>query len=200
MKPSSMWERSKQRSKQRSIGRVVAVALAALVVVAAPACSKDDKATSSSTTLDVNADPPNDPPTTTSPSTTVAETEPVESTTTEAVTGETFGGAIDGEDGEVDISFTKADGVIRNFAVRGLKIQCLPMAGGEATSRLIDVVMDPVPVGADGMVDYTDEDGDFAPQLSGSFADDGRFIGGLYLSQQVANDVCGGEFTFELAG
>lgn len=191
-----MWE----RSKQRSIGRVAAVTMAALLVVAGPACSKDDKAGPSSTTLDVSADPPNDPPTTTSPSTTVADTEPVRSTTTEVVTGEPFGGAIDGEDGEADISFTKADGVIRNFAVRDLEIQCLPLAGGEATTRTVDVVIDRVPVGADGMVDFTDEDADFAPQLSGSFADDGRFIGGLYLSQQVGNDVCGGEFTFELAG
>ncbi len=197
-----MWE----RSKLRSMGRVAAVTMAALLVVAGPACSKNDKSDSSSTTLDVGVDPPNDPPTTTTTTTTapppsdttVADTGPVPSTTTEVVAGEAFGGAIDGQDGGVDIAFTKADGAIRTFIVRDLDLQCLPLAGGEATNRTIDVVLDRVPVGADGMVDYTDEDGDFAPQLSGSFADDGRFIGGLYLSQKVDGSVCGGEFTFEL--
>ena len=195
-----MWE----RSKLRSIGRVTAVTMAALLVVVGPACSNDDKSDSTSTTLDVNVDPPNDPPvtTTTAPpsGTTVADTKPVASTTTEVVAGEAFGGAIDGQDGGIDIAFTKADGVIRNFAVRDLEIQCQPLAGGEATTRTIDVVLDRVPVGADGMVDYVDEDAAFAPQLSGSFADDGRFIGGLYLSQELDGSVCGGEFTFELGG
>ena len=181
----------------------MAVTLAALLVVAGPACSNDDTSDASSTTLDVGVDPPNDPPltaTTTAPAsdTTVADTEPVQTTTTEVVTGESFGGAIDGQAAGIDISFTKADGAIRNFTVRNLDIQCLPLDDGEATTRTIDVVLDQVPVGADGMVDYTDEDADFAPQLSGSFADDGRFIGGLYLSQEVDGSVCGGEFTFVL--
>ena len=201
MEPWSRWE----RSKLRSIGRVAAVTMAALLVVAGPACSKDDKGDSASTTLDVDVDPPNDPPaTTTAPpasDTTVADTKPPSSTsTTEVVAGESFGGAIDGQDGGIDIAFTKADGVIRNFAVRDLEIQCQPLAGGEATTRTIDVVLDRVPVGADGMVDYVDEEAAFAPQLSGSFADDGRFIGGLYLSQELDGSVCGGEFTFELGG
>lgn len=178
--------------------RAMVAAAVGMLVVAGPACSKDDKNDSTSTTLDVNADPPNDPPTTAAPTTTSADTEPVSSTTTEAVSGEPFGGAVDGQDGGVDISFTRADGVIRNFAVSDSEIQCLPLSEDEVTTRTIDVVIDRVPVGADGLVDFTDEDADFSPQLSGSFADDGQFIGGLYLSQQVGDDVCGGEFTFEL--
>lgn len=197
MEPGSTWGRSTRRA--------AAATLVALVLVAAPACSKDSSSDSSSstTTLDVNVDPPNDPPTTTAPpaaSTTEVDTEPAKPTTTEAVAGETFGGAIDGQGGAVDISFTKADGAIRNFTVRKLEIKCQPLAGGDATDRTIDVVLDRVPVGADGMVDYTDEDAEFAPQLSGSFAVDGRFIGGLYLSQQTSDAVCGGEFTFALGG
>lgn len=188
----------------RTATRAGAVLFAGLLVVAGPACSKSDDSDSSSTTLDVGVDPPNDPPTTTAPTKTTTANDPepgATTTTTEAVEGEVLGGALDGQADGIDVSLTRADGTIRNFTVRNLEIQCLPVAGnGATTTRTVDVIIAKVPVGADGLVDFTAEDVDYAPQLSGSFADDGRFIGGLYLSQQVGDEVCGGEFTFELDG
>ena len=38
-----------------------------------------------------------------------------------------------------------------------------------------------------------------ARRSSGSFNDEGRFLGGLYVNRQGAGEVCGGDFPVDLA-
>lgn len=137
-----------------------------------------------------------------------ADTEPAETTTT--VTDEpgttattvvpggpvAYTGVVDGQDAKVVVTFTKGAG-IDGFEVSGLSIECQPLApNGAAQSRTVDVAIAEAPIAADGSVMFTQADAAYEPSLSGSFAADGTFAGGLFLSGERGDFVCGGEFVF----
>lgn len=107
-----------------------------------------------------------------------------------------YAGLVAGQAADSDVTFTRGAG-IEDFKVSGLAIECQPLAPtGDAKSRTVDVAIDAAPVAADGSVMFTQTDATYDPSLSGSFAADGTFAGGLFLSGESEGFVCGGEFAF----
>lgn len=157
---------------------------------------------SSSATRDPSDPDPSDPnaTTTTGADGTPGSTGSVGTTaTTEAVSGERFTGTVASEEGTVAISFVRTDDALRNVAITDLVVPCLSTTGGEERTETVDFLFPSVPIDDAGMVDHTDLESEWRPALSGSFNDEGRFLGGLFVNRQGDGEVCGGDFPVDLA-
>lgn len=168
-----------------------------LLVLASAGCSSDggsddapDRTTSTTSTTAAPVSTTEAPTTTQAPasSTTVAPTPPGAGPTA-------YAGVVDGQEGAT-VRFTR-DGGIEGFEVRGLSVTCQPLAAtGDSKERTVSVTIDAAPLTADGSIDHTEETANLRPSLSGAFADDGTFTGGIFLTGEDDGFVCGGEFTF----
>lgn len=180
----------------RSVG--AGAVLVVVLAVAAIGCSSDggsdDAAPERTTTTEAEA------PTTSITEAVATTTEAPATTTTVAPTppgdGPTaYEGVIDGQE-DATVSFTR-DGGIEAFEVRGLAVECQPLdVTGEPKARTVSVTIAAAPLTADGSISHTEEDANLAPTLSGAFADDGTFAGGVFLTGEDDGFVCGGDFTF----
>ena len=179
---------------RRSVRLLLVVALA--VGVAACSDDGDDGAAESITsTVPTTVDGTTGGPTATTGGVTTSEPEG------ELVPepGETvFEGSVSGAADEAAVSFARSDRALRAFSVRGLAVTCNPLEGlADPETRTIDVVIDEVPLAADGTVFFNGTDG-YHPQLEGAFSGD-RFSGGLLVAYDDGGLRCAGEFGF-LAG
>ena len=182
--------------------RLGAVALALVLAGALVACSSDgsDGGAAKDRTTTTAADGGGSTTTAAPTSTTEAAsttTNPA-NTTTVVPSGNGSGsyeGPVDGQDGVV-VRFERADGVLHDFTAEGIAVTCQPLGSGEETTTAVDVVLDDVPVAADGRVEYADQDADLSPSVSAEFNAAGQLVGSISLNGEQRDHVCGGEFSF----
>lgn len=186
--------------RPRAFGPWVAlVAVAALLVMAAVGCSSDggsdDAAPERTATTEDGAVTTSTVDATT---TTTADAAVTSTTATPTPPGDgptDYAGFIDGQE-EATVTFVRDDG-IEAFEVRDLAVECQPLeVTGEPETKTISVAIAAAPLTADGSISHTEDDADLKPTLSGAFADDGTFAGGVFLTGEDDGFVCGGDFTF----
>lgn len=182
--------------------RLGAAALALVLAGALVACSSDGSdggdAKAATTTTTVAADET----TTTAADAATSTTAPAdgEATTTTAPSSgggssSSFSGPLDGQDGAV-VRFERGASALTDFTVEGLSLACMPLGDGEESTTATDVVLAEVPVDGNGRVEFTDQDADFHPTVSGEFNAAGEFVGSLSLNGEKGDSACGGEFSF----
>lgn len=183
----------------RAIRVMSAVTVTGTLLVGAVACSRDrssGEGASGSTTTGVGSKPTGSGASTPQDAA-VTDVTP----TTEAVRGETFSGKVGGDTGDdVEVGFVRTEAAMRNLAIRGLEVRCLPDSptGKESTMK-VDLIFPTVAVRSDGWVDFTDPKHPWQPAISGSFNKQGRFVGSLFLNRKVDGRTCGGDYPLDLA-
>ena len=180
--------------------------MAAVAILVSPglvfaACSKDhDKSANDGTTTTRASDPDSGGGNgaTRRPASTTSNPEVPTTPTTEAVSGQVFSPA--GQGDYLKVSFVRTDGAMRNLAIRGIEVTCLAKdASGDESKMKIDMVFPSVPVASDGQVEYTEPDNPWHPAVSGEFNKQGHFVGNLFLNFQTKVHACGGDFPLDLA-
>ena len=101
--------------------------------------------------------------------------------------------AIEGKDATV--TFTRSGDAILDLQVSRMKIDCLPIAEGRATTREVTATIPELTVKA-GAVDGVAKDEPYAPAITGAFTPDGRFAATISFSGIKGGYSCGGEYPF----